>query len=196
MDADRAGRPNALDGPFLYRIFGAIFLRDDLYRAVAADKEAWRSGAALVCLAAIAQHTVRPPSSMELWLVEQIGTWSLPLLLLIAVARWLVYSGVLFAISRLACGSAVSYPRLLRCLGFAEAPALLILFCLFFETDLNLFVTIQLAISVWLLAATVVAVRAALAINLQRAVPIGVVGFVAYLAIPIVFPLLLGMISG
>lgn len=196
MDSDQAGQPNALDGPFLYRIFGAIFLRKDLYGAVATDQDAWRSAAALVCLSAIAQHTVRPPSAMELWLVEQIGTWSLPLFLLIAVARWLVYSCVLFAVARLACGSVVSYPRLLRCLGFAEAPALLVLFCLFVETDLDLFHLIQLVISIWLLAATIVAVRAALGVNLQRAIPIGVVGFFAYLAIPIVFPLVLGVIAG
>lgn len=188
--------PPGIASPFLHRILGAIFLRRDLYDAVAAEHDAWRPAVALVCLAAMAQLGVRPPSATELSVVEQIGTWSLPLFLILALARWVAYAAILYGTARLLAGPSARFGRLLRCLGFAEAPAILVVLCLFFEVDIHFFAWVQVIISLWLLGATIVAVRAALATTTARAAPIGAIGFFVYLALPILFQVFFASVVG
>ncbi len=128
-----------------------------------------------MCLAALVRQTLGPSV-----LIEELGTWGLLVAMLIAVVRWLVFSTFVFGIARLFAGRAAGYGRLLRCLGFAEAPAMMGVIA--FLLDPSFFVWIQLVVSLWLLAATVAAVRAALAVSTARATAVGVLSFVLYIA--------------
>lgn len=174
--------------PLISRLFGAIFLRRELYESVAAESGAWRPAAGLVCLAAFAQEAFRMPGPFDVWLAETLGTGALLVLMLLAVLRWLVYASIVFAVARFVSGVGTPYARLLRCIGFAEAPSLLILVA--YLVDPVVLPWLRLLIGFWLLAATVVAVRAALSISTSRAAVVGGLGFAFYLLLPSVAAIL------
>lgn len=173
---DRAVDPSS--GPLLPRLISAVLLRRAFYDAVAADRRATGPAGAIVCLAAIARESV------SLYQLSQgFTTWGfvLVLIVLFALARWLVYASIMFPIARALGGPAVPYTRLLRCLGFAETPAVLSLIGLL--GDEQLLPWIQFGVGVWLLAATIVAVRSATGTSTGRAAVIGSLGFAAYLGL-------------
>jgi hypothetical protein len=166
-------------GPFLYKVFAALSLQRQLFESAAAERQSLRPAAAVVCLAALVRHTLGPSV-----LVDELGAWGLLVSMLFAVIRWLVFTSFVYGIARLFVGRAAGYGRLLRCLGFAEAPAMMGVVA--FLLDPSLYAWIQVAVSLWLLAATVVAVRAALAVGTARATAVGVLSFVLYVALGVV----------
>lgn len=169
---------DASSGPLLPRLLHAILLRPGFYQAVAADPRATGPAGALVCMAAVARESV------GLYEVSQVyHAWGLLLLLIVlfALVRWVVYAAVIYPIARVLAGSGLGYTRLLRCLGFAEAPAILLALGPMLGDDLQPWLTF--AVGAWLLAATIVAVGAATGAARSRAVVIGVLGFAAYLAL-------------
>src|SRR5262245_54648312 len=156
----------------------ALLLRRDFYEAVAAEPKATGPAGAIVCLAAVARESVGVYE-----ISQEYKAWGLLLLLVVvfALIRWVAYTTVMFPIARLLSANRVGYTRLLRCLGFAETPAVMTVFG--FLLDERFWPWVSFAVGAWLLAATVVAVRAATQVTLARAVIIGVLGFAAYLAI-------------
>ena len=165
-------------GPLLPRLANAIFLRREFYDAVANDPRATGPAGAIVCIAAMARESV------GLYEVSQsYKAWGLLLLLVVvfALLRWVLYATVMYPIARLISGRAIPYTRLLRCLGFAETPAVLSLAA--FMVPERFVPWVQFAVGAWLLAATIVAVRAATQVSTARAAVIGVVGFAAYLGL-------------
>lgn len=163
-------------GPILPRLVNALRLRREFYDAVAADRRATGAAGGIVCLAAVARE------SIGLYQVSQsYKGWGLILALIVvfALVRWVVYATVMYPLARAIGGGPVDYRRLLRCLGFAETPAMLTL--LGFLVDDRFFTWVQFGVGAWLLAATVVAVRSATATSTGRAVAIGVAGFATYL---------------
>ena len=166
--------PRPASAPFIQRYLAALFLRRTLYDEVAADSNTIVQAAAVVLVSAISQPTV---------LLEELGAWALPLMMVFGALRWFVFTAIAYLIASLATrliGSmAPSYRRLLGCLGFAEAPGLLNLIVYATEEP----VTILLAWTVWfwLLAAAIVAVRSALRLPTWLAAAIGVLSFAAYL---------------
>lgn len=163
-------------GPLLPRFVNAILLRREFYDAVAADPHATGPAGAIVCLAAIARESV---SLYEL--SQGFTAWGLLLALIVvfAVVRWLLYAAIMYPLARAIGGQALDFKRLLRCLGFAEAPT--VLSALGFALDGRFLPWVQLGIGAWLLAATIVAVRSATRATTARAVAIGALGFAAYL---------------
>jgi hypothetical protein len=167
-------------GPLLPRLLNAILLRREFYDAVAADAHATAPAGAIVCLAALARESVGLYQ-----LSQSLKAWGLVLILVVvfALVRWLIYASIMYPIARALGGQAAEYKRLLRCLGFAETPAVVSM--LAFVLDERLFPWVQFGVGAWLLAATIVAVRAATGVSAPRAVAIGALGFVAYLALGI-----------
>jgi len=161
-------------GPFISRLFAALLLRRELYESVAADPSALRPAIAVVCVTAVVQHSV-----FQSPLLQDLGSWALLLVVLIAVVRWLVYAAIFYPLAKLFTQQQGALPRLLRCLGFAEAPSLMRASLLFVGPDA--YPWVRVAVAIWLLAASIVAVRAALSISLRRAIVIGIIGFVLYL---------------
>jgi hypothetical protein len=165
-------------GPLLPRLGQAILLRREFYDAVAADPRATGPAGAIVCIAALARE------SIGLYQLSQdVKAWGLVLLLVVvfAIFRWLLYTAVMYPVARGLSGLPVPFKRLLRCLGFAETPAVLSLAGFLVPDQFHPWV--QFGVGAWLLLATIVAVRSAAGASMQRAAVIGVLGFVAYLAI-------------
>jgi hypothetical protein len=159
--------------PFTHRIFSALFLRSELYAYAATDPSALSQAMAVVCFAGMVQPSV---------LTRELGAWGMLISLLFAVARWLVFATVIvYPVARLAAAKPIGYRPLLSCLGYAEAPSFLNL--LAFMTADPLPPWARAGIWLWLLAANVVAVRAAASVGTTRAAVIGVVSFLIYLAV-------------
>jgi hypothetical protein len=175
----RSNRPiDPSTGPLLPRLGMAILLRREFYDAVATDPRALRPAGAIVCIAAVARE------SIGLYQASQdFKAWGLLLLLVVvfAILRWLLYATIMYPIARAISAEPVPYKRLLRCLGFAETPAVLSL--VGFMLPDRFFPWVQFGVGAWLLLATVVAVRSATGVTMQRAAVIGVLGFVAYLGL-------------
>lgn len=164
---------NPLTGPFINRILSALLLRRDFYDHVAADRTAGPQAAAVVCLAAISQTPA---------LIEAFGAWGIVVIMLIGLMRWYAFTALVYPIGRLIAWKRIGFRRLLRCLGFAEAPALLSAFR--FVAGEALPEWFRMLLWFWLLATNVVAVRAALEISTGRALWIGAWSFVLYLLGP------------
>jgi|MudIll2142460700_1097286.scaffolds.fasta_scaffold42071_2 hypothetical protein len=162
-----------LTGPFVNRILSALLLRREIYEQAAADPNALSQAAAIVCLSAISQ-----PSA----LIDAFGAWGMVVIMLIGLIRWYLFVAIVYPIGRLIAWKPVPFRPLLRCLGFAEAPALLSLARFVLGNTLPDWY--RLLLWLWLLAANVVAVRAALRISLPRAIGVGVCSFVLYLLAP------------
>ena len=178
MDQPKSPPIDASHGPLLRRLFYALLLRRAFYDAVAADRRATAPAGAVVCLAALARESV------GLYEVSQAyKAWGLLLLLVavFALMRWVVYAAVMYPIARGLSGRPIEYARLLRCLGFAETPAVLSVLAFVLDERLTPFITF--AVGAWLLAATIVAVRAATGVPARRAAVIGVLGFATYLGL-------------
>lgn len=175
----RSNRPiNPSTGPLLPRLGKAILLRREFYDAVAADPRATGPAGAIVCIAALARESV-----VLYELSQEFKAWGLFLLMIVlfAIVRWLVYTTILYPIARLISRQPVEYKRLLRCLGFAETPAVLML--VGYLVPEQFFPLVHYGVTVWLLLATIVAVRSATGVETARAAIIGLVGFAAYLAL-------------
>ena len=172
--------PSPSTGPLIPRLVNALLLRRPFYDAVAADPHATGPAAAVVCLAAIAYE------AGNLYELSQgYRAWGLVLVLLVVsgLLRWLLYTAILYPIARLVCATAIEFKRLLRCLGFAEAPTILSIAGI--ALDERFLPWLQFGIGAWLLAATIVAVRSATRATTVRALIIGGLGFVTYLLLGI-----------
>ena len=167
--------------PFTQRVGAALFLRQSLYDYAATTPNAMAQAIAVVCFAGMAQ-----PST----LTQELGGWGMLVSLLLALLRWIVYvTAIVYPTARLITWRPVEYQRLLRCLGFAEAPGLLNL--LTYLSDDPLPEWTNVVIWLWLLAASIVALRSALSVTLIRAAVIGVVAFMIYLAIGLINQLII-----
>jgi hypothetical protein len=165
-------------GPLLPRIANAILLRRAFYDAVAADRRAIGPAGAIVCLSAIMRESV------GLYQLSQGSrAWGvlLALIVVFALVRWVIYASIAYPIARVLGGGTVEYARLLRCLGFAETPAMLSV--VGFVLDEQFLPWIQFGVGAWLLAATIIAVRSATGVGAGRAIAIGTLAFAAYLAL-------------
>ena len=172
---DHAARTQtASTGPFISRLLSALLLRRELYESVAADPAALRPAIAVVCVSAVVQHSL-----FQSPLLEDLGSWALLVVLLVALVRWLVYAAIFYPFAKLFTRQERPLPRLLRCLGFAEAPA--IMRASLFLVGPEAYPWIRVAVALWLFAASIVAVRAALSVTLPRAIAITATCFVLYL---------------
>ena len=160
-------------GPFVNRVLSALLLRREIYEQAAADHNTLSQAAAIVCLSSIAQPSV---------LIAEFGAWGMVLVMLIGLLRWYLFAALVYPIGRLIAWKRVPFRPLLRCLGFAEAPALLSLGRFVMGNTLPEWFRVLLWL--WLLAANVVAVRAALTVGLLRALGVGICSFLLYLLAP------------
>jgi hypothetical protein len=162
--------------PFTQRFAGALFLQRSLYDYAAATPTATAQAIAVVCFAGMVQ-----PST----LTKELGAWGLIITMLFALLRWFVFATcIAYPTARLFARRPIEYRRLLRCLGFAEAPGILNLFAYLSNEPLPEWTNVVLW--VWLLAASIVAIRSAVTVTTARAAVIGVVAFLIYLGLGII----------
>ncbi len=168
-------------GPFLTQLVNAVLLRRDLYESVAADASATRPAIAVVCLAAVLPHLLGSTGLMQVFIDEGLATWGPIFIMLFAIVRWLLFATIQFGVAKLFAGVPVEFKRLLRCLGYAQAPELLSIIPAAAGEPWSAW--LRLAVGLWLFAATAVAVRAALGVSTRRALALSALGFGLHLAI-------------
>ena len=147
----------------LARMFGAALLRAEVYEEVEADTGATAQAAGVV----LAVSLVTAVLDYELgWLaVASAGVTS--------VLAWLLLAGITWLIGTRVFGGTASWGELLRTLGFARTPGLLIVLA-------PVVGGIGFLVQAWVLVAGVVAIRQALDFGTVKAVLTALVGVLPY----------------
>lgn len=166
-------------GPLLSRIAAALSLRPEFYAAAAADRTATGPAGAIVCVTAMLRESV---VIYELSQVLRVWGLVLPILAVLALTGWLLIAGVAWLLTRPGSTATTSFGSLLRCLGFAQTPTML-LATLAATTDPTLYLLLYGGFTAWTFAAIVVALRAAASISTAHAVTLAVPVFLAQFAV-------------
>jgi hypothetical protein len=158
-------------GGLAERVIRALRLDVGVYRDVSADRTATSQAFRVVLLAGLSNGLSLGGRLGGLGLLAGIGA---------ALVGWLLWTGTILLVARLFGHTRTG--SLLRALGFANAPGLLLIAGIV----PRLGGVIRLAVVGWLLAATVVAVQAVFTVPRRRAIVISVAGFAVYLVLGIV----------
>ncbi|MQA89646.1 MAG: hypothetical protein GEU90_05360 [Gemmatimonas sp.] len=160
------------------RMKGAAMLDVNTYEAVEHDESATIQAAGVVALVAVAQA------------IAAIGSGGVGIFggLIAALLGWVVWAGVTYLIGDKLLGGTATWGELLRTLGFAQAPGVLILLAI-----IPIFGwLVRAVVAIWILIAGIVAIRQALDFSTGRAIGTAVLGWLA-IAIPTA---ILGAIGG
>lgn len=155
------------------RMIGAARLDTQTYEAIEHDENATGSALLVVVLAAIASGIGLLGSGRIVAFVVGI---------IAAIIGWAVYAGIAYLIgTRLLAGpkTQATWGQLLRTLGFAQAPRLLLVI----GWIPILGALVSLVVWVWTLITTVIAIRQALDIGTGRAVVTAVVSWLVQLVV-------------
>ena len=163
------------------RIGAALFLRRDFYERAATDTAATGPAGAIVALVALARESVVIYEISKVW---QAWTVVMPILVVIALVSWVLIGAAGWLVTRFA-GSPPSFARLLRCLGFAQTPTMM-LATLASASDPRVYFVAYAALMSWIFAANVVALRAAAATTTGRALLLAVPVFLVQFALLLV----------
>jgi hypothetical protein len=164
------------------RVVLAMRLDLEFYTLVSADRSATFQAFMVVVLGGLFNG---------LGLVRRLGGFGVWAGIVAALAGWLLWTLVLLLMARL-LGHRRSRRSLLRTLGFANAPEVLLILA-----GMPLVAsTVRVLVVCWLLATATVALQAVYTIGRRRAAAIVLVGFAVYLLIGVGSAYLLGGRSG
>lgn len=152
---------------FLQRLVGAATFRVSIYEEVEHDEHATRQAAGVVGLVALAAAV----SALEL------GPGGLVAGILGAYIGWALWSGTCYLVGVQLFDGTADWGELLRTIGFAQAPGVLLLLKLLPEAGPPL----HLAVLAWMIATVLVAIRQALDFSTGRALATALAGFVPYM---------------
>lgn len=145
------------------RAIAAARLDSGAYEEVEADATATSQAAAIVAISALAQAISE----------YQAGVGHMLLALGGALIGWIIGAAVIYIVGVTLFKGTATVGELLRTLGFAQAPGVL-----YIVSIVPLVGTIaKFAISIWILVATVIAIRQALDITTGKAIVTGVVAW-------------------
>jgi hypothetical protein len=160
-------------GGLVDRMVGAAFLSVDTYEEVEADTEATLQAAAVVAMVAVAGAVGASP----------LGFLGAGRAAIAALVGWLVWAGVTYLVGDKLLGGTATWGELLRTLGFAQAPGiLLVLGIIPLLGSMVVFI-----VGVWMLAAAFVAIRQALDFGNAKTAATVVLGWAVYMAFHILF---------
>jgi hypothetical protein len=163
---------------FLERLIGALRLDASVYDEVEHDEAALPQAAGVVALAAVCAGIGSAAGGSAGLVVGVIG----------AVIGWLVSAGIIWFIGVRLMEHTSDYPELLRTIGFASSPQVLLVLAVIPVFGWG----VRGVVFVWGLAAYVVAVRQALDVDTGRAVLVCVLGW----GLAVVVALLLASLAG
>ena len=148
------------------RMKGAAMLDIDTFEAVEHDTGATLQAAMVVVLASVA---------------GAVGSWNLGIgsALGAAVASllsWGVWAGVTYLIGDKLLGGTATWGELLRTIGFAYSPAVLLVLAILPVVG----AAISVVVAIWVLIAVVIAIRQALDFSTSKAVLTAVLGWLPY----------------
>jgi hypothetical protein len=151
---------------FTDRMIAAAKLDINLYEEVEADTDATMQAAGVVSLAAIASAIGGIDSGASGIFGGLVG----------AVVGWLLWAGITYLIGDRLLGGTATWGELLRTLGFAQAPRVLLV--LGIVPLLGWMVAV--VVGVWVLVGSIIAIRQALDFSTGRAVATALLGFIPY----------------
>ncbi|HEY8470702.1 MAG TPA: YIP1 family protein [Longimicrobiales bacterium] len=154
------------------RMKGAALLKIDVYEEVEADPTATQQAAIVVGIAALAAAIGGAGAGAGGFLSGIIATY----------LGWLLWSGLTYLIGDKLLGGTATWGELLRTIGFAQAPRVLLLFA--FIPALG--PLIALVVAVWLLITGVIAIRQALDFSTGKAILTAVLGWIAAVMVGVV----------
>jgi len=154
-------------GDIVQRMLGAATLNIDTFEEVEADETATMQAAAVVAMVAVASAVGSVGSGGGSILFAPVGQ----------ILGWLIWAGVTYLIGDKIFGGTATWGELLRTLGFAQAPGLLLVFA-FVPLLGGLLRTV---VAVWMLVAGIIAIRQALDFGTGKAVLTAVIGWLALL---------------
>lgn len=160
-------------GTMVDRMVGAAFLNVDSYEEVEHDQDATTQAAAVVALVAVAQAIGSSP----------LGILGAARAAFVALAGWLAWAGITYVVGDKLLGGTASWGELLRTLGFAQAPGVLMILGIipFLGTPITALV------AVWMLVAAFIAIRQALDFGNGKTLATVALGWVVYTVLAVVF---------
>lgn len=156
----------------LDRMRGAAFLEIATYEEVEHDESLTGQAALVVVMVAIARGIGG----------FNQGTQGIFVGILLALLGWLVWAGVTYLIGDKLLGGTATWGELLRTLGYAQSPGVLLVigFVPFFGW------IVQVGVFFWLLVAGIVAIRQALDFSTGKAILTAVLGWLVAVAMPLI----------
>lgn len=164
-------------GDLVGRMLGAAKLDVQTYEEVEADTTATGQAAAVVAMAAVASAIASSNAGLGALIFAPV--WQ--------ILGWLIWAGVTYLIGDKLFGGTATWGELLRTLGFAQAPSLLLVFA-FLPLLGGL---LKIVVGIWVLIAGVIAIRQALDFSTGKAILTALIGWLV-LFIPMA---LLGMMA-
>lgn len=154
------------------RMVGAALLDASVYEEVEADRGAIGQAAAVVAMVAIASAI----GASRAGILGAIAT------LVAAFVAWLVWSGLTYLVGTRLFGGTADWGELLRTLGFAQTPGILLIFAFvpFFGGVL------AFAVWIWQIVAVVIAIRQALDFDTGKAILTAIVAYIPILLLNVV----------
>jgi hypothetical protein len=160
-------------GTLMDRMKGAALLRVDTFEEVEHDPDATLQAAAVVAMVAVAAAIGASPLGLSGAIRGAAA----------ALVGWLVWAGITYLVGNKLFGGTASWGELLRTLGFAQTPGLLLVlgFIPLFGWILNI------AVPIWMLVAAFIAVRQALDFGNGKTLGTVLVGWLVYTVLAVVF---------
>jgi len=165
-------------GDLIGRMLGAAKLDVQTFEEVEADTTATGQAAAVVAMAAVASAI--GASGQGIFAAAFAPVWQ--------IIGWLIWAGVTYLVGANLFGGKATWGELLRTLGFAQAPSVLLIFA-FLPLVGGL---LKSVVGIWVLVAGIVAIRQALDFGTGKAVLTALIGWLV-LFLPM---LLMGTIVG
>lgn len=154
-------------GSLTDRMLGAATLNVATYEEVEADESATGQAAAVVILVSIAAA------------IGSVGNGANGVVsaLVANLVGWALLAGVVYLVGTRVFGGTATWGEVLRTMGFAQAPG--VLYALGFIPLVGGLVS--LAVWIWILVTTIVAIRQALDVDTTKAIATGVIGWLVML---------------
>ncbi|CAN5765213.1 hypothetical protein BH23GEM9_BH23GEM9_35580 [soil metagenome] len=154
---------------FTERLTGAAMLNIDVYEEVEHDSSATVQAGGVVAMVAVASAI----GGIADGAAGVIGA------ILASIVGWIMWAGITYLIGDKLLGGTATWGELLRTLGFAQAPGILLMLTVLpFVGSIML-----LVVGIWLLFTGVVAIRQALDFGTGRAIATALLGLIPYLAL-------------
>lgn len=152
------------------RMIGAALLKVASYEEVEADTTATKQAAVVVAIVAVAR---------AIGTVDR-GAAGVIAAVVAALVGWLVWAGVTYLIGDKVLGGTATWGELLRTIGFAQTPGILMALALVPVLGGLL----EVVVAIWVLVAGIIAIRQALDFGTGKAILTAVLGWLA-IAIPL-----------
>ncbi|MDH3685388.1 MAG: YIP1 family protein [Myxococcales bacterium] len=164
---------------FVDRLLGALQLDATVFGEVEHDADALPQAAGVVALAAVASGIGGVAGGSGGLIAGVVG----------AIAGWLIGAGIIWLVGVRIMEHSSNYPELLRTIGFASAPQILMVLAIIPVLGW----AVRIVVFFWGLAAYVIAVREALDVETGRAVLVCILAWGVSMALAVV---LFGMCAG